>query len=926
MRRPLIRFRSCWALVLASLLVGASRPAHAGLKAHFRFDGHLNDTTGQHHGRPVDPKVVPTYRLGRCGDALLIESANAGIEITRPEAIDFSRDFTIAAWVSTYLGACPYERTILFKGHRDGFARPDKHFSLFGDKGVLIYAGGQGGWGTSFAATHHIEVHDGKWHFVAVSYNARKKPHFAFYVDGHRKHPADEGTFMGADFLLRPDATNSVLRIGCRADNEEPYFCGLLDELQIYDHALTPEDVRFLFTHPGSDSDSRQIVRLKPRMRIDRGHPWRPPFGVNRIGQPPTVVVQFACDDRPVPEHWLAGYQGGKEVERRVLSVTGISPFTVKVDLDSSCDELALFSKNGQGKPIELARWPVDRPEFEAEAEAFSEPVINPVDLGTILTPADWLILSPKQKGRVRIAAFSAKRDIPGAHAAAWFESSPARKTTASINLRQNIRGETVLALPQPSFARDRDFVHVAIVGENGRVVWQKRIPTMLVSQPPQWPSFGATQTHLRYDAPISVRTKDGTLSSMDYTGAWNPELKDVVVSLPNGSRFVFWRGSSYVPFWAGRYNSGLCYEWAETTPPPDGVDCVEPLMDKQLRYGRVAVVESTAARVHVRWSYQSCDFNYKVWGDSAVEDFYFYPDGFGTRVLTLTSAPDGDYELSEFIILTPQATYPLRVLSANLVDVLFRDGRKRELKFPFLERERDLEKLLSGDMPAVYRVRLNNRETSTAIYFNPNDPHLPHVFGPFIDSHDLVTPVYWGCHWPLARGRTTGRAIDDRIGLTPAHNSIMTWSRRRPAPLHKKLVDTVDTLGRARQMLVQQWAWLIGMTDAADARLLEWACSYAEPPKLEVTGGRFESHAPQRRANRIAVEAYSVSIRIKPTVRCVNPVFELADAPQSLVRASLDKRPLAREDFRWDGRVFWLNADIDAPALLRLEFRAANP
>ena len=89
------------------------------------------------------------------------------------------------------------------------------------------------------------------------------------------------------------------------------------------------------------------------------------------------------------------------------------------------------------------------------------------------------------------------------------------------------------------------------------------------------------------------------------------------------------------MPFWAGRHGTGLSYEWAETGPLPEGfVDSVEPLMDKELRYGRVCIVESTAARVHVRWTYQSCDFNYKVWGDAAQEDFYFYPDGFGTRVL----------------------------------------------------------------------------------------------------------------------------------------------------------------------------------------------------------------------------------------------------------------------------------------------------
>ena len=162
MREPFLGLCSRWAFVLASLFVVASRPTYADLKAHYRFDGDLNDATGQHHGRPVDPKVAPTLDWGVAGDALLIESANAGIEVTHPEAIDFSRDFTIAAWVSSCLDSGPYER---------------------------------------------------------------------------------------------------VLRIGCRADNEAPYICGLLDELQIYDHALTAEDVQFLFTHPGSDSDSRQIVR-----------------------------------------------------------------------------------------------------------------------------------------------------------------------------------------------------------------------------------------------------------------------------------------------------------------------------------------------------------------------------------------------------------------------------------------------------------------------------------------------------------------------------------------------------------------------------------------------------------------------------------------------------------------------------------------
>ena len=263
------------------------------------------------------------------------------------------------------------------------------------------------------------------------------------------------------------------------------------------------------------------------------------------------------------------------------------------------------------------------------------------------------------------------------------------------------------------------------------------------------------------------------------------PQLEDVVVRLPNGARFVFWRGSSYIPFWAGRHNTGACYEWAEIiSQPPGAVDCVEPLMDKELRYSRVAIVESTDARVHVRWTYQSTDLLYKVWGDAVVEDYYFYPDGYGTRVVNLKADPANNYELSEFIILTPPGAYPFAVLPDDPVDALFLDGRKHAFRFPnpTAGAARPVD---SGDVPALYRLRLHKDEKLAAVYFNPNETKRPPVvFGPFFDEGEMVTPCYWGSHWPLARGNATGNAIDDRIGLTPCHNSVMSWAGTRPRPL----------------------------------------------------------------------------------------------------------------------------------------------
>jgi hypothetical protein len=559
--------------------------------------------------------------------------------------------------------------------------------------------------------------------------------------------------------------------------------------------------------------------------------------------------------------------------------------------------------------------------EFEADALARPDEVKNPVDLGTILVPSGWLILGPGQTATLEVAAISRTRAIPLARLRVWFESNTDRVITLPLPLPKGERVRPSVRVPEAPRSGDRDRLVVTLDDGEGRELWRKTVPTMLVRDPPRWPTFGARTTRLRYDAPISVRDpKTGVYSSLPYEKGWDPQLEDVVVALPNGARFVFWRGSSYIPFWAGRQNTGACYEWAEMlSRPADAVDCVEPLMDKELRYGRVEIVETTAARVRVRWSYQSTDLHYHVWGDSAVEEYCFYPDGFGTRVLTLKSDPKNDYELSELIVLSPQDAYPLEILPENLVDALYLEGGKHSYRFPHEAKDE-----APVNSPAVFRLRLHRSETHAAILFTPNLNGLPPlVFGPFRDHGQIVTPCYWGSHWPLARGNATGNAIDERIHLTPCHNSVMSWAGTKPAPLSVSEPMTIDALGRSRPMTVRRWVWLIGMSDEPDDRLLARALGYAKPPSIEARGARIglDAYVPERRALRLRVEDREVAILLKPEPVCVNPVIELEGAPSAGVHVALGDTPVGPGRFAWDGLTLWLDATIDKPTELRITF-----
>lgn len=571
---------------------------------------------------------------------------------------------------------------------------------------------------------------------------------------------------------------------------------------------------------------------------------------------------------------------------------------------------------------------PVDQG-IEADAIAHAEPRINPVDLGTILVPEDWLLITRGQTARIALAAIAHGRAESGTRLKAWFASAPESIASQAIDLPAGKRVEVGVALAKIPEQLLRDKLQVQLSRTDGTVLWEKSIDVMLVQNPPKLPKFGAIATKLRYDLPISVRHEDGSFSSLEYDQGWEAKFDDVVVCLPGGQRFVFWRGSSYIPFWAGVRNTGLSYEWAETKPPADGFkDCVEPLMDKELRYSRVEILESSAARIHVRWTYQSCDFNYKVWGDLAVEDYYFYPDGFGTRVLTLQSALDSEYELSEFIIITPPGAYPFQVLGQSLVKIVFLDGQSRTIDFPYDPAEQP-GKLDSRKLQALYRVQLHQHDPATAIYFHPTERELPPVvFRAFIDQGQVVTPCYWGSHWPLGRGQTTGGAIDNRLHLTPSHNSLMSWASQQPQPLREAQLQTIDTLGRSKLMRRQTWAWLIGQSEEADESLLERARSFAAPPSLQVRGARLgaESYALDRRAIGLVAESATITVECDPTEPVVNPVFEIARAPGVLSQVRINGRAVPATGFAWDGATLWLQGRLVGRTQLVFEFSPEGP
>lgn len=108
------------------------------------------------------------------------------------------------------------------------------------------------------------------------------------------------------------------------------------------------------------------------QLRVEGVHPWRPPFGLDRVGQSRVVVIE-APDALSAGGLTLMAGLAGREAARQTVILSDNSPrlarawFERLLDFDEAT--LAL-SAPGDATHFELARQKVSLPSSEADAIA----------------------------------------------------------------------------------------------------------------------------------------------------------------------------------------------------------------------------------------------------------------------------------------------------------------------------------------------------------------------------------------------------------------------------------------------------------------------------------------------------------------------------------------------------------------------------
>jgi hypothetical protein len=233
--------RRVMCLVMGLLLCMAGS-ASADLVGHWPLDGDANDISGNGlHGTIVlaDPNGQPNFIDGAVGLALDFSGGNDYVNIDGYKGIVVDPNdpnlvqpaFSITNWFKVATGATDGNVEMVTWGTSAGRQR-------------LTWRVHQGRLRTEHASGNlrgNTYVDDGEWHHAAlvVTEGANLRPDVTKqYVDG-----TEDTTFSGSDNLYELTAGVDV-RFGMSGPQNGRYWLGALDDIRIFDHALSTGEIR----------------------------------------------------------------------------------------------------------------------------------------------------------------------------------------------------------------------------------------------------------------------------------------------------------------------------------------------------------------------------------------------------------------------------------------------------------------------------------------------------------------------------------------------------------------------------------------------------------------------------------------------------------------------------------------------------------
>jgi len=207
--------------------------------AYWKFDGSLLDQTGNHNGSFQGGTA--SYVTGQVGQSIELSGNGQFVDCGSDESTNLTGSLSITAWIKPDgFGQAGWGR-IVDRGDDIDPNRVGYSFFLNQDNsnfGYVVYGGL-----ARYSDPNAIRL--GEWQHVAVSFDETAQE-LVFYVNGEEK-----GRMSHDQTPL--DSAGYPLVIGIRDRDKNRDFDGSIDEVRIYNRALSAEEIQAIFNYDGTE-------------------------------------------------------------------------------------------------------------------------------------------------------------------------------------------------------------------------------------------------------------------------------------------------------------------------------------------------------------------------------------------------------------------------------------------------------------------------------------------------------------------------------------------------------------------------------------------------------------------------------------------------------------------------------------------------
>ena len=349
------------------------------------------------------------------------------------------------------------------------------------------------------------------------------------------------------------------------------------------------------------------------------------------------------------------------------------------------------------------------------------------------------------------------------------------------------------------------------------------------------------------------LRSFGGYYTKLKFYDIWDnlwrfSDHPDVVVEFDKlPTKFIFWRGVSYIPMIVNEKNQWYSNEFNETWNKSGGQGCQEPMSDKENYNNHAKIIENTPARVVVQWRFPLMDVNHVManyndatgWADWSDWYYYIYPDGLAVKKMHLWTDGERNHEWQESMVIMGPDQHPEQIVNT-----------KDALTMLNMKGESQTYDWVTGPPKNVKIPKEKNIQ-----YVNYTGEYKPVTIGEFVKSNVYngeITPYAvfptWN-HWPVSQMPSDGRyaSFTDRSAhsslthvMMPVYKEALTGDK----PFYEKLL-------------------MEGMLNKKPEELIPVAKSWLSAPQLTNAKGCSGEFDKSQRAYVINLKTPPVSFRI---------------------------------------------------------------